>query len=197
MVQCNLPIAERQGTYFFRCMQVPFDTCTWSSSTETHYYGSFLIKTGFRSIQVPFWDKFHCITMWTVFTRVWIDSRGRSFRLPEWMSAVLIHSSLDRLQRQILPVTGVTVSCLNKSYAPWNYYFTASLNILCVKAVVGKNVIVCDKYANCTYAMFVDASKCHWWNAGECTYSQNAWYFTGLTVGLKFPFHTAWCTRNS
>ena len=74
---------------FFRCRQVPFDTCTWSSSKETHYCGSFLIKTGFRSIQVPFWDKFHCITMWTLFTRVWIDSRGGSFRLPEWLSAVL------------------------------------------------------------------------------------------------------------
>jgi hypothetical protein len=74
---------------FFRCMQVPFDTCTWSSSKETQYCGSFLIKTGFCSIQVPFWDKFHCITMWTVFTRVWIDSRGGSFRLPEWLSAVL------------------------------------------------------------------------------------------------------------
>jgi hypothetical protein len=105
-----------------------------------------------------------------------------------------VYPSLNRLQRWIPPATGVTVACLNKSYAPWNYHLSARSNILPVKALRVSNVIVRNKYANCTYAVFDDASQCHYWHAGECIYSQNAYCFTEMTMGLTILFLTASCT---
>jgi hypothetical protein len=72
-----------------------------------------------------------------------------------------VHPSLDKTPEADSSDYRSGCQLSNGIYAPWNYYLTADLNSLRVTAVLTKNAIARDKYANRTYAMLDEASNCH------------------------------------